>query len=49
LEQNKRRNSSTFSNYYLNKQAKEMASLMTIEDRKIKDFAAAETFIFEQD
>ena len=36
---NKRRHSSTFSNYYLgNKQAKDLASLMTIEDRKVTDF-----------
>ena len=38
-----RRNSSTFSSYYLNRQAKDLASLMTIEDRK--DFGA----ILEQD
>ena len=40
----KRRNSSTFSNYYLNnKQAKEIASLISLEDRKRNDF------ILEQD
>ena len=32
-----RRNSSTFSCYYLNQKAKDLASLMTIEDRKGKD------------
>ncbi len=34
----KRRHSSTFSTYYLNKQAKELASLMSIDDRNRQDF-----------
>lgn len=39
----KRRHSSTFSSYYLNKQAKDLASLITIDDRMTQDF------ILEQD
>ena len=42
-----RRGSSTFSNYYLNKQAKDLASLVTIEDRNEQDFR--DDFILEQD
>jgi len=34
----KRRHSSTFSTYYLNKQAKDLASLMSIDDRNRNDF-----------
>ena len=33
-----RRHSSTFSSYYLNKKAKDVASLVSIEDRTRNDF-----------
>ena len=50
IEANRRRSSSTFSTYYLNKQAKDLASLMTIEDRKKKDlFGGEDIFIDDQD
>ena len=43
----KRRHSSTFSTYYLNKHAKELASLVTIEDRNMHDLR--DDFILERD
>ena len=43
-QKEQRRNSSTFSSYYLNNKAKELASLVTIDDRQ-KEFGA----ILEQD
>lgn len=47
-KKDQRRNSSTFSSYYLNQKAKDLASLATIEDKRDFDTILEQDFEVDQ-